>query len=759
MKFRILLALTISCLHLAAVHAQDAPAGRTENAGFPSSFICVDKAEPLTSTGGEASIAVPRSIGSARAEDWFKLDSVEFDAWTPALGYFGFRFDRLNRRLEAVGSMPALSSAAQSAVLRSPKWLRADLALTLSSLPAAKQDLLAAVINDAPELMIDEIAFSIAHSSAAFLRSSFCHPQMFRENAELIYAHDALLPYVEIVEHGAVADGDFHSTVRYWRVDKDSNRVQVEAPRDIYYWYIVHPKLTDEISAYVDPNLPDGASAIKPPPQGKFWRDYLFTVTEPVPDTTGVDFPVLREAVKDCEVLWADRGTEKQAVLQIGKWIRDVLEFGSKTERPHQPVRIYKLHLGRCGEHGDVTAAAARACLIPCREVSAISSDHVWNEFWDEQWWQWEPVNNSQKNPLVYSEGWGKKFGSVFARRSDGVLSPVTDVYAKETCTLEIQCKDAAGAPVDGAMVLVAMRVDQSIYIDTFGATDAEGVARFILGKGNDYYARFDSPNAGAFPAQSNQVSQLMIDAQPGRQYAYQLKSSVTKPKLTRTNTAAPLTDAVEDFAVEIAANVGPQGSRWQQQLDDIRTVEPSVFFHEESAGNLDLCLLRPADFTDLRDRKPFKSAGGSFDARGALAFAEWNLDATDDFYLLFANGSNANNPVRVNGIIRLYIQPALDAGVPVSASADLAILDCHPSPVTAGVATLTLSQAGLTRTRLSADIHDMLGRKLGTQEPSAAGAGSSQVRIDTRGLRPGCYLLRLRGENGAVAQRLLQVR
>ncbi len=746
------------CLSTTAGFAQKTPRGGTEALPAPATFISVGRAERVEPADGHRLFLAPSRDETSYREDWRATDSVTFDAYVPALGYTGVRFDRAGRRLEMVSSASSLTTAARAAVARSPRWLRVDLEHTLRFLPGMLQNNLAAVIDAAPEKMIDEVAFAIAHSSPAFLLSPYCYPQMFRDNAESIYAHDPLLPYVEIVDRGAPGDDDYYSTVRYWRVDKDSNRVQIEVPRDIYYWYIVHPKITDEISTYVDPEAKESTSAIKPPPQGKFWRDFLFTATDPVPDTTGVDYPILRDVVQQCEVLWADRGAEKGAVLEIGKWIRDVMVFGSETERPHQPVRIYDLHLGRCGEHGDITAAAARACLIPCREISSISTDHVWNEFWDEQWWQWEPVNNSQKNPLVYSEGWGKKFGTVMARRSDGVFHPVTDMYAKETCTLEIQAKDASGAPVDGAVVMIAMRVDQSIYIDTYGATGSDGIARFILGKGNDYFARFDSPNAGSVPAASNQVTALMTNAQPGEHYAYQLRSNVSKPQLRKDSDILPLTDDISDFGIALDATVVSQATRWNQPFDDIRAVEPSVFYCEEGTGVVDVSIIQKDEFAALRDKLPYRISDGMLNAQGTVNVANWDINGTDDFYLLLINRSNANNPVRVSATARLYFSSLLDAATLTPAAGEFALTGCYPSPVTGGSAVLTFAVPSQSGTTLSMDLHDVLGRKQRTQSVALAGTGVQTALLDTRGLRPGCYLLRIQGGDGVRVERLIQI-
>ncbi|MDH7514401.1 MAG: transglutaminase domain-containing protein [Bacteroidota bacterium] len=744
------------------VMAQQAPRGMTEKIPLPESFICSGQAEPVPPSRAVEAAVAPGIKESSHMDEWRVVDSVLLDTYVLPLGYAGVRFDIAAQRLETLNSIPDLTTTARSAVDLSPQWLRADLHLTLSALPAARQNELANVILSAPERMIDEVAFAIAHSSPAFLRSAYCFPQLFRENAELIYANDQYLPYVEVVDFGTVASGDYYSTLRYRRTLSDGNSEEVEIPRDIYYWYVVHPKLTDEVAAYIDPTAADGLSAVKAPPQGRFWREYLFTVTEPVPDTTGVDFPVLRDMVSGCHSLWDDRPGETSAVLQVGKWIRDVLDFGSKTERPHQPVRIYKLHLGRCGEHADITGAAARACLIPCREVSAISSDHVWNEFWDLQWWQWEPVNNSQKNPLVYSEGWGKKFGTVMARRSDGVFTPVTDVYARETCTLEIQVKDANSKPVDGALVMIAMRVDQNIYIDTYGVTGSDGIARFILGKGNDYFARFDSPNAGSYPAQSNQVAQLMTNAQPGQHYAYLLKGTVAKPSLSITTDTNPLQDAIPDFGVQMEGTLIAQATRWVQPIDDIRTVEPCTFYEEGGSGMLDISYLQQEGFAALRAKQPFRRFnGGITDLSSPCVFntANMDLDATQDAYLLFINKNNANNPVRVKATARLYVSTVVGAERNPSADAEFAVLSCHPSPVTGDRALLTLSVPPHAGSSLTILVHDPLGRTVRTQHVSVPGFGSQTMLLDTRGLPQGFYLLDIRGRDGSQAHRIIGIR
>jgi len=163
----------------------------------------------------------------------------------------------------------------------------------------------------------------------------------------------------------------------------------------------------------------------------------------------------LRDALAGVPTLWngtKNSFTNNGAVGVVTKWILDVMEFGSGNERPTQPVRIYALHLGRCGEHEDITCAAARACLIPCIGAEDIAEDHVWNEFWyDGAWHQWEPVNVYVDFPESYG-GWGKKFPAVSAWRGDDSAWTETAIYT-QVATLRISVVDRNGVPVEGASV------------------------------------------------------------------------------------------------------------------------------------------------------------------------------------------------------------------------------------------------------------------------------------------------------------------
>jgi len=158
-----------------------------------------------------------------------------------------------------------LTEKGKEAVDIAPDWLRVALADLFKRLEnESKQDNWAQLIIDhATEKYIDELVFTIAHSSAWYMKQPFANYDAYLENVQMLYVIDADLSYLDIVDYGEPGvDDDYYSTIRYWTLNEEGEKVQREYDRDLYYWYVVHPKLSEE-----GPDI--GAS-------GKFWREYLY---------------------------------------------------------------------------------------------------------------------------------------------------------------------------------------------------------------------------------------------------------------------------------------------------------------------------------------------------------------------------------------------------------------------------------------------------------------------------------------------------
>ncbi|MEC8425353.1 MAG: hypothetical protein VX000_16325, partial [Myxococcota bacterium] len=146
-----------------------------------------------------------------------------------------------------------ITELAEQAVGITPAWLRDDLRLTFQRLDEEEQELYAALLVDLDEpWLIDEVAFTIAHSSLDLLESSRFYPELFVDNARWVYEVEPDLPYVDIVEDGeAGVDENWRTTTRY-RYEADGEVVEVTIDPMIYYWYVVHPRIEDEGSYYID---------------------------------------------------------------------------------------------------------------------------------------------------------------------------------------------------------------------------------------------------------------------------------------------------------------------------------------------------------------------------------------------------------------------------------------------------------------------------------------------------------------------------
>ena len=318
-----------------------------------------------------------------------------------------------------------LTDLAKEALAVAPSWLRDDLAVSLGKLHEGLQETYANLILDAPEpRFIDEIAFVVAHLSPEVLASTNFYPELITLNAELVYARDADLDYVTIDDVGVPGqDDDFYTTTTYRTAtvtvdeatgDETVNISENTIDKETYYWFVVHPRGEDERPYFIDP-LQECAGGQCPttPENGLFWREYLWTAQDDDCPDGVVDCPMLRDMLTGQDLLWKGRygdSSDNGAMGQIMQWVNASMHFGALEERSVQPVRIYELHHGNCGEHGDITNAAARIGLIPGIVIEARGNDHCWSEFWDMGWVQVEPVNTSIDYYGYYADADGNYF-------------------------------------------------------------------------------------------------------------------------------------------------------------------------------------------------------------------------------------------------------------------------------------------------------------------------------------------------------------
>jgi hypothetical protein len=456
------------------------------------------------------------------------------------------------------------------------------------------------MINSVPDHMVDELAFTVAHTATASLMHSFTYTDAYRNNTEALYYNDMFIDYADILDLGDFASGDYYSTLRYW-VNESGNRVEYTVPKDVYYWELAHSRVSYELPTYIDPNvvanLHQGAAA---PPAGKFWRWYLFNENDTAwpADPGSVKYPkdegppLMREKVAGLNTTWnltyhitpGGYGNDghnnsrpwnytDHAVERVSHWVSLTLALNAQEDndnnRPRQPVRIAHEHNGNCGELHDLTTAAFRAALIPARGVMSAAEDHCWNEFWHNGWnhhdnyWSNSASIIGNNDFKHYTPGWNRDWTAIYGWKGDTRVTNHINTYHHEEDfngdgfqdrgNVSVKVIDSAGNPVDGAKVSIAGWSFGPSYAsigDYSTYTGPDGVAFFTTSESRqgdtfDDGIQIDvSSKFGGGSLNQGYANRFKICVDPPNlpmyNYQYQVSDTVPRPWLEASTVAPP---------------------------------------------------------------------------------------------------------------------------------------------------------------------------------------------------------------------------
>lgn len=676
----------------------------------------------------------PAVSPSLNREDWHPALELDLDIRLGAGQQYGLQYDLLSGTAIPLSSVGVLSAQGKQAVAKAPNWMQAELASILAALEPQRQAVWAGLILDTQDPYVDEIAFCIANSSVQYLNSEFAQPQLFFENAYHIYSIDAQLGYVEVLDTGSASvGGHYYSTTRYLKKDANGQIQQITVPKELYYWYIVHPKLTDEIPAYIDPAIVENNSNhnnnIVAPLEGKFWRDYIFSLQQE-------DYPVLADTLVQCETLFNRDGSGNDAIRTIQGWINQNMSFTSNAERPHQPVRIITKRFGRCGEYADLTSAVARLALIPCTSILSVSTDHTWNEFWDEAWVAWEPVNGYIDDPLVYENGWGKVFGTVFEIRSDGLLTPVTQRYSEGTATIQIQVIDENVQPVDGARVVLAI-LDGSNRFDCEQYTDNNGITFFKVGEGRNYRVRIET-DFGIYPSNPGTYAQLIDNAVDGQNYPYILMIAEQIPLPILEEISAPA-DAVDDLRIAVAFQSPGYYISALTLWDDIYSLgsRPLHYKYVDSPSDAAFMVMDADNIFSWQWLA--QGAGCNYLSPASSGASIFNIPIGQNWYCFMDNSHRQRNAVRLDGamLYESYATANEDASVP---AATFRLHSSYPNPFKQSV---QLSLQLNKQSTLQVQVFNLRGQVVKSWHSERLPQGHNEISWD------GCNNFGLRSASG----------
>lgn len=570
---------------------------------------------------------------------WGLIDSVIFHRLIPAGERLAIVFDSLSESLRDTLLPDYLTDLAKEAVAVAPTWLQDDLADKFRRIGQVAQNKYADLILNCPDKRYyDELCFQIAHLSPTVL--AVVPPQILIDNCQFAYQIDQELQYVDIIDYGnPLQGGDYYSTTRYWAIVQDET-TQVEIPKEIYYWWVIMPKVTDEPVEYV---------------YERFWRDYLFYYADE-------GYPLLKEKLANTKILWdgEKRWWQNQgmlyddtlpAVCVVSRWVAHTLPYPAQGNRPIQPNQIAHEHNGNCGEVQDLLCAAARTALIPCGGVLDINEDHVWNEiWWQDSMFPWQvdlgggPTNI--KNPGVAYDrkyGGGKEVSGVWDWRNDGYQRSVVGTYS-DACTLTVEVRDSCLRPVDGALIKISSEFWYGgIYDCFYGVTDRAGRYTTPLGDWQNYYlivvSQLGAQSAGRIIDSAN--------CAPGAHffYACTLSGRLDSLKIV-PESGSPL----NQYRLDVTYNVTRES---YYGIDCYNSGGANEYALVKTPGAIDFFLTNQQGFNDYL-------AGGEFrafeiDENTVQANHSHILTGTGNHYVVFSNEEQVNLTTFLDVAVKLY--------------------------------------------------------------------------------------------------------
>jgi len=407
-------------------------------------------------------LASPGVLGAAStiktlaSSDQKIVSMITKDIEVPAGSDYYIKFDAQNLTLVGKDILPATSGLPDTviaAIAKAPHWIQEALTRQFHNL--SDPEPYAAVLLNASKQFADEIAFSIACCPGGKVPPA----ELLKENAEYLYENDQWIGYADIIDYDD-GTGNYFSTIRYRILDNGTDQY-FTLPPEVYYWYVVHPKLT---MAEIDDTY------------GVVWREYLS-------DHNDLGYPLLKEKLSNIQYLWDNTSyyqgayrlwtpsirEHPTAIEAVSYWVGKTVPNPATGDRPGKPSIIAHEHNGWCGELQAIATAAQRAALIPSIPACNVGEDHVWREFYERGWHEndnwWSDTGGAVDEPDVYAYGWGKNMSAIYNWRGDDTISDDTEryIHPQDRITVNFTVKDSFLQPVDGARVIVLVKGPKDI--------------------------------------------------------------------------------------------------------------------------------------------------------------------------------------------------------------------------------------------------------------------------------------------------------
>ena len=670
--------------------------------------------------------------------------------------FTAFKYNSASGRLEYIPVDFTIAGECYAAIDRAPNWLKNELILKFRLLNKyGRDDDFAELILNCEEKYTDEVAFVIAHSSIqALTNSRFAKDiEVIVRNAEFIYNIDDSLKYVDLVEYGDFESGDYYTTTKYMvRTGVDGPQEWVEAPKEIYYWYVVHPKIRQE-GIYVT----DDTGNEQQRTYDYSWRDYIWYNPNPGYDYRHVNKSTSKgsidsiarfaDRIMKAEILWdrmktyypfnREYGADDNALNIIGNWCSRAIPVDAELPRAIQPNQALYEHNGNCGEDAYLVAAACRTALIPIIHRNTSCEDHAFGAIWCEDWHHYEFFRGGLSGNDSYgitnmmeggSYGWITSI--VEGYRPDGYCANHTEEYT-DLCDIYLTIYSADSIPVDGAQVIFYANPNsygQAGYFRSGQAwTDSRGQIHYRVGaqsdnSGKKYALQIYHPDLGSFPSSTEVYLFITSGARAGQEYGGAIYlPDVKMPELNVEKAEAPETC---NYGIKLKMNITDIISGSIHDANNFPWDE-FHYWNEEESGSV-------ATFICNKENYEKYIAGDAFSAY-AFNFANTNAETIlpvpeeGEWYAIISNENAYVNSAYLDVTAELIEGPVTSVK---EISAPDSQIKVSPNPVT-DFCTLELPE-GCNEF----EVYDVFGRLAGRES-------SSDIWIPSAGLPPGMYIIR----------------
>lgn len=588
--------------------------------------------------------------------------------------YSVYKINTGSKTIEKIMPSYLASSKCEQALSESPVWLRKDLAINLELL-GTKADDFADLILGADTKLKDEIAFQIANLSIQSLTNSrfLKNINLIKRNAEMIYEVAPQLKYVRIKEYSD------YTTTEY-KIKTSTGEVWREIPRDIYYWYLVMPKLHQEC-LWSEDNVNDPQQRT----YGYHWRDYIWYNPDPLHDYTNVNvktqvgeiktIPVFKDVISKAEYLWDGDKTPKYFGREIANtdgamdiicnWASRAIPIDAEAgkARAINPIQILYQHRGNCGEDSYLITAAARTALIPAVYQGTMREDHVWGGFWDEGWQHYEFFRGG-----LMQSGWGFtsfdpklyetlepsywRMSIIQGSRADGWQFNNTEPYTY-TCNVKLTfVEKATNLPIPDLQVLIFASPghpgDNNVLYSGMFYTGKDGMVDFKAGDAKYYYVQVYNKSLGYAPSEANVFRINQALSQGNAQYTGIIPIDTYKlPALNFQKAPSPETS---NFGLQVkfqSDEIISNESRDDSQKSRFKK------WGDSTAGAVDIFLVDESNYNKFRSANAFTAYFPYSKVNKAdilFALPEDN----QEWYFVISNKTSLSNYEYIDGEISL---------------------------------------------------------------------------------------------------------